>query len=679
MTKASPAKRVDQLRRALWRHRQLYYVEAAPEIDDATYDALERELCELEKEHPELVTEDSPTQRVGHPVSGDLPVVEHGEAMLSLENVYNEQDLRAWETRLRRIAHIDDSEEISYSVEHKIDGVSVVVHYEGGVLTRAVSRGDGHRGEEITRSVRTIRSLPLRLAEGFERLEARGEIYFPKKAFGQLNRDRVAAGAEPFANPRNAAAGTLRLLDPAVVATRPLDLQFWQATHIEGEAPETHHLALEMLARAGLVTSFSRQELIGIDAVLVYIQEWARLRAELDYEIDGIVVKVDRLDLQRRAGSTARAPRWAIAWKYAAEQATTRLRDVIVQVGRTGVLTPVAQLEPVQLAGTTVARATLHNFEEIARKDIRIGDHVLIEKGGEVIPKVVGPLLAERSPCARRIEVPTTCPVCGEAATREDGEVAIRCANPACSARLKETLRHFARRVAMDIEGLGPALIEQLVDRGLVNNIAQLYDLDATTLASLKGMGEISAAKLAAQLKLSRMRPLHRLLTGLGIRHVGERAARTLARHDRRLSRLRARAIEPGAEEAFASLEDIGPETAKSLVTFVSSPSGARLLDELVAHGLDLVETEEQDGAAAGVLAGMSFVITGSLRRWTRAEAKALLESAGARVVWKVSTRTDALLAGERAGSKLEKARSLGVGVIGEEELARMLGEDDES
>ncbi len=673
MKPAQAAARAEELRRELWRHRHLYYVLAAPEITDGEYDALERELASIEARFPELVTSDSPTQRVGFPVPGDFPQVRHTEPMLSLENVYSEQELVEWEARLRRAAGLTGDEPLEYSVEHKLDGVSVSVTYEEGRLARAVSRGDGAVGEEITGNVRTIRSLPLRLAGPHRALEARGEVYFPRDGFVALNAEREENGEPPFANPRNAAAGTLRMQDPRIVAARPLDLQFWQALSIDGERPADQFAGLDELARAGLRTNPHRARLSGLPAVLDTIRAWAEKRHELPYEIDGIVIKASARELQQRAGATSKAPRWAVAYKYPAAQEVTRLTGVTWQVGRTGVLTPVAELEPVRLAGSTVSRATLHNLDEIVRLDIRIGDTVLVEKGGEVIPKVVGPLPARRPSDAAPIVPPSTCPACGEPVVREEGEVALRCANPSCPARLKETLRHFARRTAMDVEGLGPALIDQLVERGLVRDVADLYDLDAERLAGLERMGEKSALNLVAQLEASRARPLHRLLFALGIRHVGERAAKLLARHFVTLDTLAAAARAEDAAARLTAVREIGPETASSLAHFFRSHAGTEVLARLAARGLALDEPGAEGPPPAGPLAGKAFVLTGTLPAMTREEAAARLEAAGARVASAVSRKTDYVVAGADAGSKLARAQELGIPVLDQAALLALL------
>jgi DNA ligase (NAD+) len=667
--------RIEELRREIWRHRKLYYVDAAPEISDAEYDALERELEQLEEEHPDLVTEDSPTQRVGHPVSGELPEVRHSRPMLSLDNVYSEQELRDWAARLRRALGAGDDVALTYSLEHKIDGVSVAVIYRDGKLNQAISRGDGRVGEDITGNVRTIRSIPLELVDDVTDLEARGEIYYPLEAFERMNAEREQAGESTFANPRNAAAGTLRQLDPAIVSERPLAVQFWQAVVVDGRAPGRHSEGLDRLAELGLVTNRHRKLAEGIEDVLEYVQHWEANRDDLPYEVDGIVIKLDRTDLQEEAGSTAKAPRWAIAYKFPAEQGRSRLLGVEIQVGRTGVLTPVARLEPVRIAGSTVSRATLHNFDEVERKDIRIGDLVKVEKGGEVIPKIVGPVLSERGDDVRRIERPRQCPACGSEAVQEEGEVALRCVNPACPARVREALEHFVSRNAMNIEGIGPKVVEQLVDKGLVENLADLYHLDRERLVALERMGEKSADNLLREIEQSRELPLHRLLFALGIRHVGQRAAATLARRFGSLEALLEVVDQEDAGERLSELDDIGPRTADAVVRFFRSESGRDLVERLAREGA----WEEPDSGGgeseAGPLGGATVVITGSLEGWTRSELAERLEKAGARVTSSVSSKTDYLVAGEDPGSKLDKARELGVRVVDQPELEQWLGE----
>ncbi len=675
MSKASAERRAAELRDEIWRHRYLYYVLAAPEISDAAYDSLEKELAALEAARPDLIVPDSPTQRVGHPVEGDFPESEHSEPMLSLENAYDEEELGDWEARLRRSAGISEDEPIAFSVEHKIDGVSVAVTYEDGLLSKAVSRGDGRVGEVITSNVRTIESLPLRLNEPFKRLEARGEVFFGKTGFESLNRAREEAGEPAFANPRNAAAGTVRMQDPSIVAARPLELHFWQALDVDGARPDSISGGLESLRRAGLVTNPHARRVESMGQAREFVAAWAERRHELPYEIDGIVIKADDLAIQARAAATSKAPRWAVAFKYPAEQAATVLAGVIVQVGRTGVLTPVARLEPVQLAGTTVSRATLHNFEEIERKDVRVGDTVLVEKGGEVIPKVLRPLTELRPKGAKKIRPPAVCPVCAEPVVREPDEVAVRCINPNCSARLKETLLHFAKRSAMDIQGLGRSLIDRLVDNGMVRDVADLFTLDEERLSSLERMGAKSARNLVGQLEASRSRPLARVLFGLGIRHVGERAARVIAEEFGSAESLFAAVRDEDAEEALTELPDIGPETARSLVSFLRARAGRGLVEKISHVGLEMREPRRREGAKEGPLSGRAVVITGTLSSLSREEAKAAVEAAGGRVTSTVSKKTDLLIAGAKPGSKLEKARSLGVRVVEEEELQRILGE----
>lgn len=673
MNRDEARKRVETLRRELWRHRFLYYVQAAPAISDAEYDELERELQTIENRYPELVTPDSPTQRVGFPVSGDFPQGRHSVPMLSLENAYCAEELAEWEARLRRAIGVDDSQPLEFSVEHKIDGVSIALVFEKGVLKKAISRGDGRVGEEITSNIRTIRSLPLRLNEPFQQLIARGEVFFPKAAFLRLNKEREADGEAPFANPRNAAAGTLRLQDPKLVAARPLELHCWQALEIDRERPDFHAAGLLDLARAGLMTNPHRRVVHGLEAVLHFINHWRDRRHELPYEVDGIVVKVNRTDLQDQAGATSKVPRWAIAFKYPAEQAETVLVHVTFQVGRTGVITPVAELEPVRVAGTTVSRATLHNFDEIRRLELRLGDTVVIEKGGEIIPKVVRVIHDKRRSMAVPIAPPGACPVCGAQVIQEKEEVALRCVNPDCPARLKESLRHFARRTAMDIEGLGPAVIDQLVDMKLVGDLAGIYALEIFGLRSLARMGQKSAQNLLQQIDSSKAQPLSRLLFALGIRQVGERAAKTLAARFRTMQALIDTAVGSEAESVFSSIPDIGPETAAALIGFFRSPSGSALVRKLKAAGLNMEETG-LPAPAAGPLTGKTVVLTGTLSHWTRDEAKAALEAAGARVASSVSKKTDFLIAGADAGSKLDKAQELGVTVLDEQGMLEKLG-----
>ncbi len=664
------ARRAEELRRLIAYHRKRYYVDNDPEISDADYDALERELLELEEAFPDLRTADSPSLRVGGQPAEQFETYPHPTPMLSLDNAYTEAELRAWEERLVRLL----GERPTYVVEPKVDGLSIAVHYREGLLERGLTRGDGLVGEDVTPNVRTIRSIPLRLARPVGRLEARGEVFMPRRAFQELNRKRLEQGQAPFANPRNAAAGSVRLLDSRITAERNLDCFFYALAALEGEPePATHWEALERVRELGLRTNPLARPCATLEDVLGVVRELQALRHELDYETDGAVVKVDRLDQQRRAGATSKAPRWAIAFKFPAEQATTRVRHIAVQVGRTGALTPVAELEPVQLGGTTVSRATLHNEEEVRRKDVRIGDTVLIEKAGEIIPQVVKVILSQRPPDAQAFAMPAHCPECGAAVVREEGEIVSRCTGATCPAKLRESLRHFASRAALDIQGLGDALIEQLVSRRLVQDVADLYRLDQATLAALERMGPKSAANLLAQLEASKDQPLHRVIYALGIRHVGERTARLLAHHLGSMA-----ALMDAPVEALEAIPEIGPKTARAIRTFFEQPANRDLVRRLREAGLRMEAAAPQaavSGEAGSAFAGKTVVLTGTLPRHTREQARRMIEARGGRVTDHVSRTTDLVVAGEQPGSKLERARRLGIRVVDPEEFERMLGE----
>ena len=664
-TRAQAAKRVARLREEIRRHEYLYYVLSRPEIRDQEYDALERELRELEAAFPDLVTPDSPTQRVGERPSEEFPAFVHTVPMLSLDNTYSEDELREFEERVFRVL---GRREIAYTAEPKIDGLSMALHYESGQLTRAVTRGDGVRGDDVTPNARAIRAIPLVLrGRGVpEALEARGEVYLPRTRFEAINREREEAGEEPFANPRNAAAGTMKSLDAKVVAQRGLDVFLYSIAQVTGAEPRGQWEALERLRQWGLKTNTASRRCSGLGEVLAFIDEWRKKRGSLEYEIDGVVVKVDDIALQQELGATSKFPRWAIAYKYPAAQAATVVRAIEVQVGRTGKLTPVARLDPVTLAGTTVSRATLHNEEEIARKDVRVGDTVLIERGGEVIPKVVRVLEEKRPGNASPWIPPERCPACGTKAARAEGEVDRRCPNASCPAQLEERLKHFARREAMDVEGLGDALVHQLVERGMVSDFADLYHLKPEELARLDRMAEKSARNLVDQLERSRSRELRRLVFGLGIRFVGERAALLLARHFRSLASL----AEASVDEIDA-LYEIGPVVARSVHEWFRDASNGKLIARLGEAGLRTDEGE----AAAGSLAflGLQFVLTGALESMTREEAKAAIESRGGRVTAAVSKKTSWVVAGREAGSKLDKAKKLGVRIVDEAGFRNLL------
>ncbi len=658
MTGAADAKaRIGELRRQIRHHDRRYYVLGAPEISDYEYDQLYAELVRLEDEHPELVTPDSPTRRVAGEPLDSLQQVAHTVPMLSLDNTYSTDELGAWYRRVERQLGAPPE---ALAAELKIDGVSIALLYTDGQLVQAVTRGDGLVGDDVTANARTIRQLPLQVDGAPPRLEVRGEVYLPRSVFRELNRRRSAAGLAVFANPRNAAAGSIRLLDPREAARRRLALWCYQVVGGETRASRSHVGDLEWLAASGFPVSPGLERCADLGDVERFIEVWRERRGELDFDIDGVVVKVDRLSEQDRLGATARAVRWAVAYKYPPEGRTTRVLDIVVQVGRTGVLTPVAQLEPVQVAGSTVSRATLHNFDEVARLDVRVGDTVWVSKGGEVIPKVVGVVALERPEDAEPFPVPSRCPECDQPVVREPGEVALRCVNPDCPAISASRLRHFVSRGAMDVEGLGGRLLEQLVDARMVTDAASLWDVDADELAALPGWGSVSAKNLIDQLDAARSRPLHRLLAALGIPHVGERVARLLAERFRTFD-----AVAAASEEAIAAIDGIGPVIAEAVTGFFAAPANLRLVRRLRERGVDPVEPDVAPTAAGAPLAGLKVVITGTLSR-PRGELRGRLEELGATVTGSVSRATDLVVAGADPGSKVASARRLGVEVLDE-------------
>jgi DNA ligase (NAD+) len=659
--------RAGWLRDALRRHEHLYYALARPEISDAEYDALSRELLAIEGSFPEVATPDSPTRRVGGTPVDDLPNVRHEVPLLSLENAYDEAGLDAWLTRVTERLNGRLPELVC---ELKIDGLSVSLVFEDGLLVRGATRGDGTTGEDVTPNARTIRVLPLRLPPAAPRLlEVRGEVYLGKSAFRALNAAREEDGDPLFANPRNAAAGSLRLLDSRETARRKLSVYLYSVARWEGKgAPTTQAEALEALARLGLPVSPHRAVARSADEVRAFLGEWREKRHELDLETDGAVLKVSPVADQQRLGATAKFPRWALAYKFPAEEATTRVSAIVVQVGRTGVLTPVAEFEPVLLAGTTVRRATLHNYEDLSRKDVRVGDTVAVEKAGDVIPKVTRVLLDRRPADAVAFEMPSTCPVCGEAVVREEGEVAVRCVSASCPAQVKEAIGHFVARRAMDVEGLGDERIDQLLVAGLISDVAGLYRLRTNDLSNLERWGEKSAANVLAEIEKSKEAGLSRLLFGLGIRHVGEKTGKVLARRFGTMN-----ALQSASEDELTGVSEIGPETARSILEWLGRPANVLLLSKLETAG---VRMNEPEGAPApgGPLAGKTFVLTGTLPKRTRDEATAAIERAGGKVSGSVSKKTAAVVAGEDAGSKLTKARALGVPVWSEDDLEAALG-----
>jgi DNA ligase (NAD+) len=663
---APPAarRRAAELAEEILRHERLYYVDGRPEITDSEFDARMRELVALEQEYPELATAESPARRVGGTPTESFDTVPHASPMLSLENAYSWEEAEAWLARVKRV--LKGEEPSGYVAELKIDGLSISLRYEGGVLVRGATRGDGFRGDDVTGNVRTIRSIPLAIAEKTP-IEARGEVFYPKKAFSRLNAEREAEGLALFANPRNAAAGTMKLLDSKIAARRGLEA--WLYSIVEADPlPASQTETLERLRSLGFRVNPHFRRCATFAEVRAFVEEWQEKRRDLEFETDGVVVKVDDRSFQARLGATAKSPRWALAYKYPAEEKVTIVRDITVQVGRTGTLTPVAHLEPVSLAGTTVKRATLHNYEDLSRKDVRVGDTVVVEKGGDVIPKVVRVLLDERPPGAPAFEMPSRCPVCGDPVAREQGEVATRCVNPACPAVVREALRHFCSRRAMNIEGLGEKLVDQLLREGLLTDIASIYEIQAENLTSLERWGEKSAGNLVAEIEKSKDSDLSRLIFALGIRHVGEKAARTLVEHFRTLDALAA-----ASEEELQAAEEVGPNTAAAVAGWFRHPRHGELIEKLRQRGINF-ESRAPRRPSMGALAGKTVVVTGTLPDVARDEATSRLEEAGARISGSISRKTDFLLAGENAGSKLEKARELGVRIVDWPEMLEILG-----
>jgi len=666
----SVEKTIEKLREEIRRHEDLYYLQDDPEISDKEYDELIEKLRQLEDKHPEFITPDSPTQRVGGRPAEGFPEFVHRRPMLSLDNSYNVDDLRAFDARCRKLA---GGHQIEYVTELKIDGLSLSIHYEDGVFTRGVTRGDGFRGEDATSNVRTIRSVPLKLRNGSGKLgraiEARGEAYLARKIFERINAEREEEGESRFANPRNAAAGAIRQLDPAIVARRRLDMFAYDVLAGERKPFATHWEALDWLESAGFRVNKNRELCKSIDEVIEFCDRMEAKRDELDYEIDGVVVKVNSTAMQDQFGATGKAPRWAIAYKYPARQATTKVNDIIVQVGRTGALTPVAMLEPVQLGGVTVSRSTLHNEDEIHRLGLRIGDWVLIERGGDVIPKVIKVVEAKRTGKEKRFRMPAQCPVCGGRVSRPEGEAVSRCVAADCPAQLIGRLLHFASRRAMRIEGLGFALADQLIARKMVHDVADLYDLKLEDLTSLERMAEKSASNVLSQIEASKSRDLWHLIYGLGIRHVGERTAGILARHFGSLERLGKATVED-----LDDIHEIGLTMAQSIRDWFDDPGNARLCERLQKAGVRIQIEKEVRGSVDQKFSGKVFVLTGTLPGMTRDEARNLIEASGGRVTSSVSKKTDFVLAGADPGSKLDKANQLGVTVIDEAAFKKMLG-----
>ncbi len=664
---AAIGQQIEKLRDEIRRHEELYYVQDNPEISDAEYDRLIEQLQKLETQHPEYLTRDSPTQRVGGRPSEGFSEVVHRRPMLSLDNSYNIEELRAFDQRCRRLA---EGRALEYVAELKIDGLSISVHYENQVLMRGVTRGDGRIGEDVTQNARTIRSIPLKLRNkdtAVKDVEVRGEVFIPRRVFERINLEREEQGEPRFANARNAAAGTIRQLDSKIVASRKLEMFAYDLIAGDRKPFATHWEALNWMERVGLRVNPERALCDSIEKVIDFAGKIEARRDDLDYEIDGLVVKVNSTALQDEFGATNKAPRWAIAYKYAARQATTKVLAITVQVGRTGALTPVANLEPVSLAGTTVSRATLHNPDEVKRLGIRIGDWVLIEKGGDVIPKVLKVIESKRTGEEKVFRMPRKCPVCGGEISRPEGEVVSRCVAADCSAQLMGRLLHFSSRRAMRIEGLGGSLVEQLVATGKVRDAGDLYSLTLEDLASLERMAKKSGSNLLTQIEASKHRDLSNLIYALGLRHVGDRTAATLARHFGSLENLAQASV-----EQLDDVPEIGLTVAQSVRDWFDDEGNVELCRRLEAAGVT-TKTQRVSAPSDDKFAGKLFVLTGTLAEFTRDEAREAIESRGGRVTSSVSKKTDYLVAGTEAGSKLDKATSLGVTVIDEPAFKKML------
>jgi DNA ligase (NAD+) len=662
-------KKLEALRDKIRHHEYRYYALDDPEISDAEFDQLMNQLIKLETEHLDLITPDSPTQRVGGQPREGVVKAAHSSPMLSLDNTYNVEELRDWD---RRVHELTGREDIDYVCELKLDGMSLALIYENGRLVRGITRGDGSVGEDVTLNVRTVRSVPLSISK--EKLKAsgipadfevRGEMLMPIAAFKKMNEERERQGLSQFANPRNATAGTVRQLDASITAERRLDYFSYMLLKDGRTYFDRHWKTLDALDAAGFKVNSSRKLAKDFDEVWKFIEQQETRREKLPYEIDGIVVKVDRTALQDELGYTGKAPRWAIAYKYAARSGITQIKDILVQVGRTGKLTPVAALKPVPIGGTTVSRATLHNMDEIERLGVKIGDFVEVERGGDVIPKVTRVVEDKQHPRGHKLfHMPEKCPVCGTHVVRSEGEVDYRCVNANCPAKLRETILHFASRGVMNIEGMGDALVNQLTDRGLVKNVADIYKFTKADLLSLERMGDKSAQNVLDEIEASKKLPLERVIYGLGIRMVGERTAQFLAEHFGSMD-----ALMDASEEELQNVTEVGPRIATSIVEFFREPSNRKLIDRLRASGLTFTGKKKERGTK---LAGKTFVLTGTLTR-PRDLVKKALEDAGGRVAGSVSKKTDYVVAGADAGSKLDKANELGIRVISEKEMEKLL------
>ncbi|MHB8170208.1 MAG: NAD-dependent DNA ligase LigA [Thermincolia bacterium] len=664
MSRQEAEKKINELRESINYHNYQYYVLDRPEITDTQYDQLMRELEHLEQAYPDLITSDSPTQRVGgQPLMG-FGTVRHRMPMLSLGNAFNEQDLRDFD---RRVKSGLGNEEVEYVVELKIDGLAVSLTYEEGLFIQGATRGDGETGEDITQNLKTIKALPLRLRTDVAALDVRGEAYMPKKEFSRLNEEREEAGEMTFANPRNAAAGSLRQLDSKVTAARSLSTFLYGIGYIEGVEIKTHSQSLELLRELGLPVNPHFKTFSSIEGVIESCHNWTEHRHNLPYEIDGLVIKVNSLRQQQELGFTAKSPRWAIAYKFPAEQAVTQVKDIIVRVGRTGVLTPTAELVPVTVAGSTVSRATLHNEDIIREKDIRIGDTVIIHKAGDVIPEVVEVIKEKRTGRECVFDMPKICPECGTATVRLEGEAAVRCTGLACPAQLREAFIHFVSRDAMNIEGLGPAVVTQLLEAGLIKDVADFYYLDIDELIKLERMGQKSAQNLQEAIEKSKENSLAQLIFALGIRHVGSRAGKLLAKHFGSLDKLM-----DAPYEEIITVPEIGTKMAESTVQFFKQDDNLRVVEKLKAAGVRM--EEEQGEKEEQTLTGLVFVVTGTLEGFGRKEAQEVIEARGGKVSSSVSKKTNYVVVGADPGSKYDKAKELGVPILDEEGFKKLLG-----
>ncbi|MED3648926.1 NAD-dependent DNA ligase LigA [Heyndrickxia sporothermodurans] len=662
MEKKDAEKRIKELHNLLNQYNYEYHVLDQPSVPDAEYDQLMRELTNIEEQFPELISPDSPTQRVGGEILSAFQKVEHHIPMLSLGNAFNESDLRDFDRKVKQVV----GDEVEYVCELKIDGLAISLRYENGLFIQGATRGNGTIGEDITANLKTIRSIPLRIKQPMS-IEVRGEAYMPKKSFEQLNKVKEENGEEPFANPRNAAAGSLRQLDPRIAASRNLDIFLYAIGDFSETGVTTQHDGLNFLTTLGFKVNKEREKCANIDEVLQYVEKWVAKRANLPYEIDGIVIKVNSFEQQKALGFTAKSPRWAIAYKFPAEEVVTKLRDIELSVGRTGVITPTALLDPVRVAGTKVQRASLHNEDLIREKDIKLGDYVVIKKAGDIIPEVVNVLVERRTGEEKEFLMPTHCPDCESELVRLEGEVALRCINPKCPAQIREGLIHFVSRNAMNIDGLGEKVISQLFAHELIHDVADIYHLQQEQLLALERMGEKSVSNLLAAIESSKTNSLEKLLFGLGIRHVGAKAAKTLAQKFGTMDALAA-----ATKEELTAIQDIGEKMADSIVTYFENEEAGELIQELKNAGLNMeykgpmpVETE----SISSIFAGKVVVLTGKLEQLTRNEAKEKLEALGASVTGSVSKKTDLVIAGADAGSKLTKANELGIEVWDEEKM----------